>query len=157
MVSNGVRWQFLRVSQQAETHTKLRTQFHNAALFLSEASEHVAKSVLIRISSATIHSRGRDSCSGLVFACIKVLDGGFAWCPLTSEFGSTGLKQAMLLRCFCEVFLCFLLGHLRAWSWARRQSAQKFMGGLWAVQTGLGSFRVILGDLCNICKSRKAA
>jgi hypothetical protein len=25
--------------------------------------------ILIRIRSATIHSRGRDSCSGLVFAC----------------------------------------------------------------------------------------
>ena len=26
-----------------------------------------------RIASATIHSRGRDSCSGLVFACSTVL------------------------------------------------------------------------------------
>src|SRR5580700_969078 len=50
-----------------------------------------------RIASATIHSRGRDSCSGLVFACSTVLDGGLTWCPwcpLTSEFGSMGLKQA---------------------------------------------------------------
>ena len=49
------------------------------------------------IASATIHSRGRDSCSGLVFACSTVLDGGLTWCPwcpLTSEFGSMGLKQA---------------------------------------------------------------
>ena len=53
--------------------------------------------ILIRIRSATIHSRGRDSCSGLVFACSTFLDSDLAWCPwcpLTSEFGSTGLKQA---------------------------------------------------------------
>src|SRR5258708_14561362 len=61
------------------------------------SSEHIAKPVLIGILSATIQSRGRDSCSGLVFACTTVLDGGLAWClwcPLTSEFGSMGLKWA---------------------------------------------------------------
>ena len=61
------------------------------------SSEHIAKPVLIGILSATIQSRGRDSCSGLVFACTTVLDGGLAWCPwcpLTSEFGSIGLKWA---------------------------------------------------------------
>jgi hypothetical protein len=41
-------------------------------------------------------SWGRDSCSGFVFACGRILDGlaWCPWCPLTSEFGSTGLKQA---------------------------------------------------------------
>src|SRR5258708_15343488 len=54
------------------------------------SSEHIAKPVLIGILSATIQSRGRDSCSGVVFACTTVLDGGLAWwllCPVTSEFG----------------------------------------------------------------------
>jgi hypothetical protein len=33
----------------------------------------------------------------------------------------------------------------------------KFMGGLWAVQTEMGAIQVVLGNVCNICKSRKAA
>jgi hypothetical protein len=35
--------------------------------------------------------------------------------------------------------------------------AQKFMGGLWAVQTEIGAIQVVLGNLCNICKLCKAA
>jgi len=56
-----------------------------------------AKSVLIRIRSATIHSTGQGQLLWVGVACSTVLDGGLAWCPwcpLTSEFGSTGLKQA---------------------------------------------------------------
>jgi hypothetical protein len=59
--------------------------------------QSAAESVLIQIRSATIHLLGRDSCSGLV--CLQHGFGrGLAWCPwcpLTSEFGSTGLKRAM--------------------------------------------------------------
>jgi hypothetical protein len=40
---------------------------------------------------------GQGQLLWLVFACSAVLDGGLAWCPwcpLTSEFGSMGLKRA---------------------------------------------------------------
>jgi len=30
------------------------------------------------------------------------------------------------------------------------------MGGLWALQTEIGAIQVVLGNVCNICKSRKA-
>ena len=40
--------------------------------------------VLIRISSATIQSRGRDSCSGLVFACSTVFGQRFSLVSMVS-------------------------------------------------------------------------
>ena len=33
----------------------------------------------------------------------------------------------------------------------------RFMGGLWAVRTGIQAIRVALGNLCNLCKWRKVA
>ena len=43
-------------------------------------------------------------------------------------------RKGKLLRCFCEVFLCFLLGYRRKSSRAMGQHDQKFVGGLEAVQ-----------------------
>jgi hypothetical protein len=52
------------------------------------SSEHIVKSVLIRISSATIHSRGRDSCSGFVLlvrvACSTVFGQRFSLVSMVS-------------------------------------------------------------------------
>jgi len=51
---------------------------------LLEILSAVAVPVLIGIASATIHSRGRDSCSGLVFACDTVLGQRFSLVSLVS-------------------------------------------------------------------------
>ena len=66
------RWNWY--SSSLADRTNLRYESPSIKCGFRCESSAWSEPVPTRIASATIHSRGRDSCSGLVFACSTVLD-----------------------------------------------------------------------------------